>query len=352
MKYSVIFSFNFDRRLQGIWTITMKNKTFDLFLSVVFIIRNRADSLEEVLRCACQQLERQVIDFELIIIDNASDDKSVKLLKQLTGQEGLPNLQVYALTQQVNQDTAAWVGLENALGDYVAVVDPFSDDMHFLPDLLEKAATGSDVVFARNTHKSPQKVYFRILYAFLNFLFKTFTTINLTKQAPGYRVLSRAVIHYIMQHAQPSITYRYLPAVAGFTKSYLTYCSPVKELPAKKLTDSIDRGMRLLVSTTYRPMRLVTTLSLFGAGINLIYSCYVVLIALFKSDVAPGWISLSLQQSGMFFLISLVLLILGEYILQMVSLNTGGAPYHIAQEFTSARIKRREKLNIEIVSDK
>uniref|UniRef100_A0A1I7ZKB1 DAO domain-containing protein n=1 Tax=Steinernema glaseri TaxID=37863 RepID=A0A1I7ZKB1_9BILA len=94
-------------------------------------------------------------------------------------------------------------------------------------------------------------------------------------------------------------------------------------------------------------MRVVTALSLFGAVANLLYSIYVVVIALFKTDVAPGWISFSLQQSGMFFLISLVLLVLGEYILNMASLSNEGPLYHVGQEFTSARMTRHEKLNIE-----
>ena len=119
-----------------------------------------------------------------------------------------------------------------------------------------------------------------------------------------------------------------------------------------RLGESIDRGMRLLVSTTRAPMRLVTSLSLFGAVANLVYSIYVVAIGFLKADVAPGWISLSLQQSGMFFLISLVLLVLGEYILNMASLSNEGPLYHVGQEFTSARMTRREKLNIEDAASK
>lgn len=88
-------------------------------------------------------------------------------------------------------------------------------------------------------------------------------------------------------------------------------------------------------------------MSLFGALANAGYSIYVLAVGVFKHDVAPGWISLSLQQSGMFFLISLVLMVLGEYILQMVSLSNEGPLYHVGQEFTSARLTRREKLNIE-----
>lgn len=111
----------------------------------------------------------------------------------------------------------------------------------------------------------------------------------------------------------------------------------------------MDRGLRLLVSTTRAPMRIVTSLALFGAVANLVYSVYVVLVGLLKADVAPGWVSLSLQQSGMFFLISMVLLVLGEYILHMASLSNEGPPYHVGQEFTSAHMSRREKLNIEEV---
>ena len=77
---------------------------------------------------------------------------------------------------------------------------------------------------------------------------------------------------------------------------------------------------------------------------------YVLAIGIFKTDVAPGWVSMSLQQSGMFFLISLVLLVLGEYILHMANLSNEGPLYHVGQEFTSAHITRRERLNIEDVS--
>ena len=102
-----------------------------------------------------------------------------------------------------------------------------------------------------------------------------------------------------------------------------------------------------MVSTSRLPMRFVTLLSLFGACANLIYSFYVMFIWFFKESVAPGWVSSSLQMSGMFLLISLVLLVLGEYILYMASLYNEGPQYHVGQEFTSAKMTRLEKLNLE-----
>jgi hypothetical protein len=257
---------------------------------------------------------------------------------------------VYALIKEVDADTASWVGLENALGDFVAVLDPQADDIAFLPEMLDKAATGADVVFANNRQKPAQSFAYRIAYAIFNNLYKFFNGIHLSKEAPQYRLLSKRVVNFILQHPQPPVTYRHLPATGGFARVNLDYSARSKVSHTKSFGESIDRGMRLLVSTTRAPMRLVTSLSLFGAIANLVYSIYVVAIGLFKADVAPGWISLSFQQSGMFFLISLVLLVLGEYILHMASLSNEGPLYHVGQEFTSARMTRREKLNIEEVA--
>ncbi len=321
---------------------------FPIFLSVALVVRNQTEELDSILTDAAATISTLVSDYELIVVDNASEDKSVAILKRLTEEGGHPNLQVYALTKEVDADTAFWVGLENALGDFVTVLDPIADDIKFLPNMLEHAVAGTDVVFASNEQKPPQSVAFRTCFAIFNALYKYFNGVHLAKEAPQYRVLSKRVVNFILQHPQPSVTYRHLPATGGFTKVNLKYSSQPRPSPPKRLGESIDRGMRLLVSTTRGPMRLVTTLSLFGAGANLVYSIYVIAIALFKPDVASGWVTLSLQQSGMFFLISLVLLMLGEYILNMASLSNEGPLYHVAQEFTSAVITRRVKLNIEV----
>ncbi|MBH2018862.1 MAG: glycosyltransferase [Burkholderiales bacterium] len=325
---------------------------FPIFLSVVFVVRNQSGNIEKILSDASSCISSLVSDYELIVVDNASDDDSVSALKNLTGENGQPNLQVYVLTKEVDADTAFWLGLENALGDFVAVIDPLADDIGFLPEMLDKAVSGADVVFASNEQKPARSLAYRGAFAVFNGLYKWFSGINLAKEAPQYRVLSKRVVNFILQHPQPALTYRHLPASGGFARVNLNYSAMPKISHTKRLGESIDRGMRLLVSTTRAPMRLVTSLSLFGAVANLLYSIYVVAIGFLKTDVAPGWISLSLQQSGMFFLISLVLLVLGEYILQMTSLSNEGPLYHVGREFTSARMTRREKLNIEEVAAK
>jgi hypothetical protein len=320
-----------------------------IFLSVVITVRNQSSVLEGLVAGLGQSLGGLVRDYELIIVDNASDDDSLARLKAMTGEGGLPNLQVYGLTKEVDADTASWAGMENALGDFVVVIDPLVDDVAFLPSMLEHSIGGADVVFACNRQKPARSLAYKAANAVFDSLYKWFNGIHLSKEAPQYRVLSKRVVNFMLQHPQPALAYRYLPATAGFIKVNLSYSASPRIRHTKRLGESVDRGLRLLVSTTRAPMRIVTSLALFGAVANLVYSVYVVLVGLLKADVAPGWVSLSLQQSGMFFLISMVLLVLGEYILHMASLSNEGPPYHVGQEFTSAHMSRREKLNIEEV---
>lgn len=318
-----------------------------VFLSVVVVVKNQSSDITSILTEISNVVSPLVSDYEIILVDNASTDNPHATFKTITRETGLPNLQIFCLNKEVDHDTAFVVGLEHALGDYIAVINPMSDDIRFVPTMLTKAVEGSDVVFAKNELKTRDTMLYRFCFWMFNILYKRFTGIHLSKEAPEYRLLSKRVVNFILQHPMPAVTYRHLPATGGFSKSVLSYSAQPKHRRTKHLMESFDRGMKLLISTTHNPMRIITTLCLFGAVSNLVYSGYVIAIALIKKNVAPGWVTLSLQQSGMFFLISLVLLMLCEYIIHMISLSSNAPLYYIAQEFTSAVIRRKQKLNIE-----
>ncbi|GIV84510.1 MAG: hypothetical protein KatS3mg052_1517 [Candidatus Roseilinea sp.] len=89
--------------------------------------------------------------------------------------------------------------------------------------MLERAADGADVVFARNQQKPQQGFAYRIASSIFNLLYRLFNGVDLSKEAPSYRLLSRRVVNFILRHPQPVISYRYLPATSGFARVNLEY---------------------------------------------------------------------------------------------------------------------------------
>ncbi len=55
-----------------------------VFLSVVFVVRNQAENIEKILADAASVIAPLVSDYELIVVDNASEDYSIAKLKSLT----------------------------------------------------------------------------------------------------------------------------------------------------------------------------------------------------------------------------------------------------------------------------
>ena len=320
-----------------------------VLLSIVLVVQNYADQIPEVVRDVGAISSHLVSDYEIVIVDNGSTDATSKILRGLTSEGGEANLQVYTLAGHVDDLTARWVGVENSLGDVVVCLDPRHGDLEQLEPLTRKAADGNDIVFTMRTFPKGRRSLPRILlYRIFGVATKFSTGLDLNSYSTSLIAISRRVVNYLLQFPDPQIKFRNLASTTGFRRTSIKI--PLQRGSANKikLRESLSRGIQLVTSSSENPMRLATTLSAVGAFASFIYSVYVVFIWAFKEDIAPGWVSLSMQQSGMFFLISLVLLVLSEYVLEISRKANSGPAYYIADEFTSARLIRKERLNIEV----
>ncbi len=319
----------------------------DILLSVLIVVRNDAPRVRDWLKGLSSELSELVNDHEIIVLDNASTDGTITELESLTAPGGLPNIQCYALTKQVDFDTACWAGLSSALGDFVAVLERAAIEADILPGMLAAAMEGAEVVLANNTAPAPVSAFYRFSRVCFFATCRLLTGVDLRNDAPRSRLLSRRVVNYLHQFNVPTVMYRALPAAAGFTKAVIPYHRIESHDTDRDLWGGFDRGVQLLVTTTSAPLRIVNLCSLFGAVANVVYSLYVIFVALTQENIARGWTTLSLQQSGMFFLLSVVLFVLGEYVLNIPALSAGSPRWHVTREFMSATISRRDRLNVQ-----
>ena len=319
----------------------------DVMISVVMVVRDQQPRLAAWLGALEATIRPIVRDYEIIVVDNGSGDQSVDTLETLTAQH--PNLQIYCLSSPVTQDVAVMAGLEQAIGDYMLAYDPHLDDMAQIGVMLTEAVErGNDVVLARALDvKQDSRLYDTLARCYIR-LFRFISGLDLRVDTPRFRLLSRRVVNYILQHEDAAVIYQVVPVASGFKRSLLEYrhAQPITDAPPKHVLEGIKRGLSLMVGTSMVPMRFASITSLLAALLSLLYSFYVVGVFFFKDGVMPGWTTLSLQMSGMFFLLSLALAILAEYVVHISALASRRPQYHIAREFRSNQITREQRLNI------
>ena len=197
---------------------------YPIFLSVVCVLRNKENQCEQIIINLKSQISKLTTDYELIIIDNSSDDGTIQVLKKLTqGINAIENLQIYSLTNEVSENIAAWAGIENSLGDYVITINPEIDDVGFIPELLKQSIPNSDITFVLNKFKKKVNLFSTFIICVFNFLSKILSQPKPENNDSDYRMLSKKVVNFILNYPRPSIIFNNLASVTGFSKNILSY---------------------------------------------------------------------------------------------------------------------------------
>jgi glycosyltransferase involved in cell wall biosynthesis len=115
-------------------------------LSVIFPALNESAVIENTLANAVSHLKELGVQFEVIVVDNASTDNTVSIVEAFARQN--PEVRVVRHPRNLGYANSNLTGFQRAVGEVVAVAD--SDGQHTLADMplfLNKIRGGADVVY-------------------------------------------------------------------------------------------------------------------------------------------------------------------------------------------------------------
>lgn len=319
----------------------------DMMVSVVMAVSETDDGFADLIRDLRIMLEAKVRDFEIVIVDNATRDGTIAAVEQVMDE--VPNIQVYSMARPLDRDVATIAGIENAIGDYVITLMPVREQVSVLPYLLDRAAAGAEIVYGISAADSADQgqIYQLLTSAFFD-LYRRLTGIAIPAGGSQFRLISRRVVNYLLQTEPAHVMLQALPAMTAFKSATVEYEMPphARRRKRRSLRSGFHKALSMVLSTTAVPARLLSLLAMVAGMLNLLYMVYVIAIALFKEGVAAGWITLSLQISGMFFMTSMILALLSEYIVRIFEGAFRRPLYMVAREFGSSTTSREQKLNI------
>jgi glycosyltransferase involved in cell wall biosynthesis len=327
-------------------------KRSEVFVSVIVRVRNAALFIGPAMHRLIAVMEESFRFYEIVLVDDASTDATRSIINDIQQQER--NIQLYILAQTRGDNIAVTVGLDHAIGDMIVILDLKVDPPELIPAMVALAVQGTEIVYGLPRERLQGQGAYNRLFGWLIYAMGRINNIDVPQAVSGYRLISRTVLNFMLEAPDRHRTLMLLPAMSGYRHATIEYDRLIsqREGPRTRKRQTFIKALDLVFSASPRPLLRISTLMSLGiSGISLVYSILVMLIGIFKQDVAPGWVSLSLQISGLFFLTCIVLAMLSEYLLQVLEMTKGGPRYHIAYQGHSSRLSLANSLNIVDTSD-
>ena len=318
----------------------------DLLISVVAPVRNADAWIESYLQDISALLAAACYDYEIVLVDNASIDKTVKTVEHL--QHSIRNIQLYCLARAIPDESVFVVALEQAIGDVVVTIDPACDPVEPLLEMIRLYQMDAEIVYGLRSDRAKGISLYNGLRRTFFHIYRKLTHEDLPVSASTLRLYTRRSINAFLDNGDRYSLFLVIAAFSGFNYQTFKYQRinrtgrPVKQNYGLAFT----RAFRLVFLSSHYPLRLLTALALIGASLNVLYSVWVALVNIFKANVAEGWTTLSIQNSVMFFILFTILAILSEYISRLMMTNQNRPIYIITKESRSLILTRKQQINV------
>lgn len=309
--------------------INLLNEKKDNFVSIGLLLNNET-TIENI-----KQLHNLLNDkynyFEIILVNYELDvSEYTNLLKSHT------NLRIIELSSYVDIEVAHSTLIENCIGDYCAIIDLTHDSLEDLEKILEYAEDYDVVVGKRE--KKVQSFFESITSKIFYKTISIFTGIKINSMYSDFFVINRKVINFITKNEDRVKFLKLLKFNNGFSKYEYSYMPLGRKSNKRTFFENVNFTIDVLVNYSHRLIRLATILSLSTAMINLFYIVYIFGIYLFKDDVAEGWTSSNIYNSTIYFVLFLVLAVVGEYVRMIIQNQKNTPMYEIVDEKSSVAL--------------
>jgi glycosyltransferase involved in cell wall biosynthesis len=285
-------------------------------ISIITQCYNEEENVEELYR----RVRSQMADlgryrYEHIFIDNASEDRTVAILKEIAAQD--TNVKIIVNARNFGHIRSPMHALYQSIGDAViGIVADLQDPPEMIPDLIREWENGHLMVLAvkRTSGESPVMFWIRRRYYRLIDRLSSLKTIeNFT----GFGLYDRRVVDVIKSYDDPYPYFRGMVAEIGLPHKELLYDQPARKRGFTKnnFYSLYDMGMLAITNLSKVPLRMMTFTGFASALLCIFVAlAYLVYKLLYWSRFSVGTAPLVI---GIFFLGSVQLIsmgILGEYI--------------------------------------
>ena len=255
---------------------------------------------EEVLPIFYKEINRvskemKSVDFEFLFINDGSRDKTLDILRDLSKKD--KRVRFISFSRNFGKEAGMYAGLENATGDYVAIMDADMQDppemVKTMYDSIQNEGYDCVALYTKN-HKD----YSFIRKFFTKCWYKLIGMISSTPQVPGardFRLMKRKMVDAIISMGEYNRYSKGIFFFFFFNTKWIDYTAPgrvagVTKWSFWKLFKYALEGI-LAFSTT--PLILAALVGLIFCLIAFLVIVFIIVKTIVWGDPVSGWPSLA-----------------------------------------------------------
>ena len=264
-----------------------------IYLSLVVPCYNEETAIplfyDEAIK-VCTAIKKQ---FELIFVDDGSNDSTRRILRQIANQD--TRIHYISFSRNFGKEAAILAGLQAARGEYIAILDADGQDPPALiPKMLEAVASGEyDCAGSRRVNRTGEppirSLFARSFYA----LMKKITDIEIVDGARDFRLMNRKYLTALLMLPERGRFSKGLLPWLGFKTKWFEYeniervAGNTKWSFWKLFLYSIDG----IIAFSSKPLAIASVLGILLFMAALVFIVVIIIRRIIWGDSVDGWAS-------------------------------------------------------------
>lgn len=300
--------------------------------SIIAPIYNEEESLNELYKRICEVMERTHEPWELILVNDGSQDKSPDIIRELAAKD--KRIRPVMFARNFGHQIAVTAGLDYSRGDAVVIIDAdLQDPPEVILELIDKWREGYEVVYAVRAEREGETWFKKFTATTFYRLIYRITDVKIPLDTGDFRLLDKKVVSVMKQMREHHRFLRGMASWVGFRQIGVSYkraprYAGVTKYPFRKM---LKLALNAVTSFSYFPLQLATYLGFIAAGGSIIAIPIVIILRAINPDMFFGQAStlIAVLFLGGVQLISLG--ILGEYLGRVYD-EVKGRPLYVVSE--------------------
>ncbi len=303
------------------------------FLSVIVPLFNEEEVINEMQVRLTSVLDANNIDFEIIMVNDGSQDRTHMLAKEICKKD--KRIKLLSFSRNFGHQTAITAGMDKASGETIVVIDAdLQDPPEVIIDMIEKWKEGFKVVYGVRKKREGESLYKLATANLFYRLLKRLTAVEIPVDVGDFRLMDKSALAEFKKMREQNRFVRGMVSWIGFKQGKVEYVREARfagetKYPFKKMLHFALNG---IFSFSQIPLKISSALGLICSGVSFIFIIYGLMSKFFYPETTiHGWTSVF---TAILFLGGVQLLtigILGEYLGRIYD-EIKGRPLYIIEE--------------------